>query len=279
MEYEKHKLGEPPFNTQRPSTNYQGKVGRQMKKKRFIAISAIALVMASSSAAYGAITQASEIAEQQTEQLVTMPAPKVSYPVQAVTVLSGPVKTSALQAGPIIKDLNPEMGTLEWMAEEKERQDKLKSDAERKQAELEAEIARLEKIAEDTTNLNKAIALTKKYVGKTWYAHGGSTPDAWDCSGLVLWTYAHLNINLYHSASVQKEAGTFVTKPKIGDIVAFTYQGSSRAFHTAIYTGPDEMLHSGGKRGDRTEITSISRWAKGNGNVEVTYTRIVDTNN
>jgi cell wall-associated NlpC family hydrolase len=95
----------------------------------------------------------------------------------------------------------------------------------------------------------------------------------------VLWTYAHLGVNLYHSASVQKEAGTFVEKPKIGDIVAFTHRGFSGAFHTAIYVGPDEMLHSGGMTGDKTEITSISRWGKSNGDVVITYTRIVETNN
>jgi hypothetical protein len=39
------------------------------------------------------------------------------------------------------------------------------------------------------------------------------------------------------------------------------------------------MLHSGGKRGDKTEITSISKWGKGNGDVVITYTRIVETNN
>lgn len=250
-----------------------------MKKKRFIAIGAIALVMASSSAAYGAITQASGIAPKQTVQLVTKPVPVVTSPVRTATVLSGPVKMSVLQTGPIIRATAPEMGTMEWMIAEKERQTKLETEAERKQAELEAEIARLEKVAKDTKNLNKAIAATKKYVGKTWYALGGSTPDAWDCSGLVLWTYAHLGIELYHSASVQKEAGTFVTEPKIGDIVAFTYQGASRAFHTAIYVGGGEMLHSGGKKGDRTEITSIARWAKGNKDAVVTYTRIVDTNN
>jgi cell wall-associated NlpC family hydrolase len=252
-----------------------------MKKKRFIAISAIALVMASSSAAYGALTQASGIAQQQTEQqqLVTKPATIISTAPQRVEVLSGPVKTSVLQAGPIIKLDNPEMGSLEWMAQEKARQDEFETEAERTQAELEAEIARLEKIAEDTTNLNKAIAETKKYVGKTWYVLGGSTPDAWDCSGLVLWTYAHLGVNLYHSASVQKESGTIVKEPKIGDIVAFTFRRGTSAFHTAIYVGGGEMLHSGGKRGDRTEITSIKKWAEGNGDVVVTYTRIVETNN
>ena len=249
-------------------------------KKLFI-ISAIAVITSSSSSAFAAITEAADMNRSQevTEQLVTMPAPKITYPIQAVSVVSGPVKVSSLLSGPTIKVETPEIGSIDWMAQEKARQDKLESEAERKQAELEAEIVRLEKIAEDTTNLNKALALTKRYVGKTWYALGGSTPDAWDCSGLVLWMYANLDITLYHSASVQKEAGTFVTKPKIGDIVAFTYKGSNGAFHTGIYTGPDEMLHSGGKKGDRTEITSIARWGKGNGDVEITYTRIVETNN
>ena len=251
--------------------------------KKLIAISALALVMITSSEPpFGAPAKASATVEQQqvvTQVVKTAEEPKISYPIREVVTLSGPVAVTTVKTGPIVETGEPVMGSMEWMAREKAEKDKFKSDAELKQEELEAEIARLEKVASDTKNLNKAIALTKKYVGKTWYALGGSTPDAWDCSGLVLWLYGHLDITLYHSASVQKESGDFVTEPKIGDIVAFTYQGSSRAFHTAIYTGPDEMLHSGGKRGDRTEITSISRWAKGNGNVEVTYTRLIETNN
>jgi cell wall-associated NlpC family hydrolase len=253
-----------------------------MKRKRFITVGALtALVITTGTSAAFALAEAvpEPIQEVTTEQLVTMPAPKVVNPVQVIDVLSGPVKVSSIMGGPIIRIETPEIGSIDWMAQEKARQDKLESEAERKQAELEAEIVRLEKIAKDTTNLNKAIALTKNYVGKTWYALGGSTPDAWDCSGLVLWTYAHLGVNLYHSASVQKESGTIVDEPKIGDIVAFTHRGSYGAFHTAIYTGPDEMLHSGGKRGDKTEITSISKWGKGNGDVVITYTRIVETNN
>jgi cell wall-associated NlpC family hydrolase len=88
-----------------------------------------------------------------------------------------------------------------------------------------------------------------------------------------------MGITLYHSASVQKNSGELVTEPKIGDIVAFTYAGSKSAFHVGIYIGPDEMLHAGGKRGDRTAIVHIKEWAKGNGDVKVTYTRIVETNN
>lgn len=249
--------------------------------KRFISIGAIALVMTGSTAAFGQILESSTVASEQTstQQVTTPPQMVGATEVRVVEVLSGPVRTSPLNAGPIVKVETPEVGSLGWMADEKAEKEKLKSDAEIKQEELEAEIARLEKVASDTTNLNKAIALTKKYVGKTWYALGGSTPDAWDCSGLVLWLYGHLDITLYHSASVQKDSGEFVTEPKIGDIVAFTYQGASRAFHTAIYVGGGEMLHSGGKRGDRTEVTSIARWGKGNNDATITYTRIIETNN
>lgn len=261
--------------------------------KRFISISTIVLIMTSSSAAFGQMIQSTTLASEQTTATqatqatqvtqvtqVTKPVELISSPVvKEEAPYSGAIRTSTLEMGPVFSSDPPVIGSIDWLQQQEAEKLAIKAKAATKEEELEAEISRLEKIATDTKNLNKAIAATKKYVGKTWYALGGSTPDAWDCSGLVLWTYAHLGINLYHSASVQKESGTFVTEPKIGDIVAFTYKGSSRAFHTAIYTGPDEMLHSGGKKGDRTEITSISRWAKGNGNVEVTYTRIVETNN
>jgi len=252
-----------------------------MNNKRIAAIGTIVLLTTSSGAAFAQMSDSSSSKAEQTRITQVTKTPTIINPPAVVTTSTvvGPVKISALANGPVFKNTSPEPGSMEWMAQEKAEKDKLKTDAELKQEELEAEIARLEKVAKDTRNLNKALALTKKYVGKTWYVLGGSTPDAWDCSGLVLWTYAHLGVDLYHSASVQKEAGTLVDTPKIGDIVAFTHKGYSRAFHTAIYTGPDEMLHSGGKRGDKTEITSISKWAKGNANAVVTYTRIVETNN
>jgi cell wall-associated NlpC family hydrolase len=165
------------------------------------------------------------------------------------------------------------------MAQEKAAKDKLKSDAEKKQDELEAEIARLEKVASDTKKLNETLVLVKKQIGKTPWVFSGSTPDAWDCSGLVMWTYSHLGVNLEHSATKQRLFGAIVTVPKIGDLVSFNYQSYGSAYHIGIYVGPDEMIHAGGKPGDRTEIVSIKRWAKGNGNSEVTYTRIIETNN
>lgn len=254
--------------------------------KRFISIGVIALIMTTSNAALasmdGSIYPTSNEASTQATrvtQVTTPPTIVGNTPVRVQNAVSGPVKTSGLATGPVVKTESPEVGSVEWLAQEKADRDKIQSDAERKQAELEAEIARLEKIARDTKNLNKAVAATKKYVGKTWYVLSGSTPDAWDCSGLTMWLYGQLGVTLKHSATAQKVSGDIVEEPKIGDIVAFSYAGRDSAFHVGIYIGPNEMLHAGGRKGDRTEIVHIKQWAEGNGNVKVTYTRIIETNN
>ena len=210
---------------------------------------------------------------------VTKPAPMIDSPVTKETVFSGPVQSIEVASGPVLKSDPPKVGSHDWMAQVKAAKDKLKSDAEKKQDELEAEIARLEKVASDTKTLNETLALVKNRVGATPYVFSGSTPKAWDCSGLVLWTYAQLGVELRHSASSQRLSGEFVTDPKIGDLVSFNYQSYGSAYHIGIYLGPDEMIHAGGKPGDRTKIISISEWAKDNGNSEVTYTRLIETNN
>lgn len=133
-------------------------------------------------------------------------------------------------------------------------------------------------LSKNTEDLSLAVANTTKQVGKTWYVFAGSSPRGWDCSGLVRWTYAHLDINLYHGANSQMNSGKTVSEPKYGDLVGFKYRSSSRYYHVGIYVSEDLMLHSGGKRGDKTELRSISGWAKDNHNSIISYTRIVETN-
>jgi cell wall-associated NlpC family hydrolase len=259
-----------------------------MKRKRFIAIGVIALVMTGSGAAYGALTETGVFAP--SNQQVTKPAPVIDSPVKEEVVFSGPVQTQVLQAGPVLTSDAPLVGSMDWMAQEKAEKDKLKADAEKEQAELEAEaakvqaeleaeIARLEKIATNTKKLNETLVLVKNQIGRTPWVFQGSSPRAWDCSGLVRWTYAQLGVDLRHSAASQRHLGVIVTEPKVGDLVSFNYRGSRGAYHIGIYLGPNEMLHSGGKPGDRTEIRSISGWAKDNSNSEIVYTRIIETNN
>jgi cell wall-associated NlpC family hydrolase len=252
-----------------------------MKRKRFIAIGMIAFLMTTGTGvAFAAMMESTESSNRELPVTqVTKPAPIIDSPVTKEVILSGPVKVTELEVGPVLSSDAPLVGSVDWMAQEKAAKDKLKSDAEKKQDELEAEIARLEKIASDTKTLNETLFLVKKQIGKTPWVFQGSSPRAWDCSGLVLWTYAHLGVELRHSASAQRLAGEIVTEPKIGDLVSFNHRSYGSAYHIGIYTGPDEMIHAGGKPGDRTELRSIKGWAKDNGGSGITYTRIIETNN
>lgn len=243
-----------------------------MKRNRLILIGAAALVLTiGTGQAFGAILEANAIAQENKTQPVTQ--------VKKEIIISGPVQTPRISAGPILKSDPPLLGSHDWMAQEKAEREQLESEAAQTQAELEAEIARLKTIADNTKNLNEAIELVKAQVGVSrWYA-GGSSPPYWDCSGLVRWAYLHVGIDMRHSATAQRDFGTIVTEPKIGDLVSFSHRGRTSAYHIGIYIGPDQMVHSGGKPGTKTEIRSIIDWAEVNGNSEIAYTRIIETNN
>jgi cell wall-associated NlpC family hydrolase len=129
----------------------------------------------------------------------------------------------------------------------------------------------------NTQKLNKVIAKLKQYVGKTWYVFSGNTPRGWDCSGLTMWTYEQLGIELKHSASAQKNSGKKYKTPKIGDVVAFGWKNYSGAQHVGIYIGNGKMIHSPAP-GHKTQIISVKKWTKMNWNTKVTYTRFIETN-
>ena len=126
----------------------------------------------------------------------------------------------------------------------------------------------------NATNITKTVSALKKRVGRTWYVFSGSTPAGWDCSGLVMWTYQQMGVELEHRASLQQKAGFLVDDPKVGDIVAFTYKNSKSAYHVGIYIGDGQMIHAK-RKGQGTVIESVTAFA---GNYsKVTYTRILDT--
>ena len=131
------------------------------------------------------------------------------------------------------------------------------------------------KLLHNTKKLNNVLRQLKSHVYKTRYVFSGATPSGWDCSGLTMWAYEQLGVNLEHKASKQKDAGIKVKSPKVGDIVAFTYIGTHSAYHVGLYLGPDTMIHAGGGKGDYTRIVSISKFA---GNYsKVTYRRVLQT--
>ena len=127
----------------------------------------------------------------------------------------------------------------------------------------------------NTKKLNTVLRQLKGQIHKTWYVFSGDSPRGWDCSGMTMWAYGQLGVNLEHRASKQKYEGTLVKTPKVGDIVAFTYKGSQSAYHVGIYLGNDRMIHAGGGKGDYTSIVNISKFAGKYSNVS--YTRILQT--
>lgn len=81
------------------------------------------------------------------------------------------------------------------------------------------------------------------------YQWGGSGPNTYDCSGLVMWAFAHAGISMPHSAGAQYGYGTHVSLSQLqpGDIVFFDEGGIIG--HDGIYVGGGMMIdanHTGG---------------------------------
>ena len=142
-------------------------------------------------------------------------------------------------------------------------------------AEAQAEFLEKQRLQSNTDKVNAAIARLKTHVNKTWYVFSGATPSGWDCSGLTMWFYQQLGIELEHRASKQDTSGTLATDPKPGDIVVFKYRGSKDAYHVGIYVGNGKMIHAP-KHGHATRVEDVETFA---GNYsDVTYRRLIDTN-
>jgi cell wall-associated NlpC family hydrolase len=122
--------------------------------------------------------------------------------------------------------------------------------------------------------ISKAISKLESYVNKTAYVFSGHTPSGWDCSGLTMWFYEQLGISLEHRATAQALGGEKVSEPALGDIVAFHYENSSKAYHVGIYIGNGKMIHSPAP-GKKTAIDDIKRF--GGNYSDISYVRYIDS--
>lgn len=142
------------------------------------------------------------------------------------------------------------------------------------EARAEAELLKKMKLQKNTDMVNATINQLNKYVNKTWYVFSGHTPSGWDCSGLTMWFYEQLEIELKHSATAQALGGQRITDPKPGDLVAFHYENSKKAYHVGIYIGNGMMIHSP-RPGKATEIIKVDDF--GGANSDISYVRYIDT--
>jgi len=86
------------------------------------------------------------------------------------------------------------------------------------------------------------------------YVWGAAGPTSFDCSGLVVWSFAQMNISLPHYSYSQMSGGTPVSVSDLqpGDLVFF-YGGS----HVGIYIGGGQFVHAP-HTGDVVRVASLS---------------------
>ncbi len=111
----------------------------------------------------------------------------------------------------------------------------------------------------------RAVALASQQIG-TPYVFGGDAPGAFDCSGLVQWTYRQLGVDLPRVSSQQGKAGVEVAAAdaRPGDLVYFDRTGP--VDHIGMYAGNGQWVvapHTGAKVRlepvDLAKATSIRR--------------------
>lgn len=101
----------------------------------------------------------------------------------------------------------------------------------------------------DDATVQKIMNEAIKYEGFP-YVFGGANPNtSFDCSGLVMWCYAKVGINLPRVAQSQYDVTQHITlsEAKAGDLIFFhsTYDAGTYVTHVGIYVGNNQMYHAG----------------------------------
>lgn len=108
-----------------------------------------------------------------------------------------------------------------------------------------------------------AVALAEKQLGKP-YQWGASGPEKFDCSGLVMYVYDNLGVQLPRVSGQRAYAGVHVDFEDLqpGDLVFFKLNGS-RIDHVGIYAGHSKFIHAPRKYVPvRTESLNNSYWRR-----------------
>ncbi len=96
----------------------------------------------------------------------------------------------------------------------------------------------------------RAAEHARNMVGKP-YLYGGNSPDGFDCSGLVHYSFQRAGVSVPRTTRSQLAAGLPVTERALrtGDLVFFDQEGR-KSSHVGIYIGDGRFVHapSSGKR-------------------------------
>ncbi|MEV2452130.1 NlpC/P60 family protein [Paenibacillus larvae] len=95
--------------------------------------------------------------------------------------------------------------------------------------------------SKDVTSTDKKSIVSKatRQIGVP-YLWGGTSPNGFDCSGLVTYIFKQQSINLPRTSSGMYGVGTSVSNPEQGDLVFFADGG--KVFHVGIYVGGNQFI-------------------------------------
>lgn len=103
----------------------------------------------------------------------------------------------------------------------------------------------------------QALAFAMAQIGDP-YVYGGTGPDGWDCSGLVMKSWAAAGVSIPRVVGPQIAAGKAVPMDQLqpGDIVAYGDMS-----HDGLYVGDGKVVHAP-RPGKSVEITSLSGFTR-----------------
>ena len=108
------------------------------------------------------------------------------------------------------------------------------------------------------------IGWARRYVGRSPYRWGGSSPSGFDCSGYSMYVYRHAGMrSLPHSAQAQKTSRHMHRisrrQARAGDLV-FYNDSSGYAYHVAVYAGHGRQ-YAATQPGERIKYQRVARGA------------------
>jgi cell wall-associated NlpC family hydrolase len=93
----------------------------------------------------------------------------------------------------------------------------------------------------------QAVNYAESQIGKP-YQWGAAGPDSYDCSGLVMWAYAHVGVTLDHWTGYQWQEGAHIATSALrpGDLLFFATDTSdpNTIHHVGIYIGSGQMVEA-----------------------------------
>ncbi len=106
--------------------------------------------------------------------------------------------------------------------------------------------------APPNANAPLVVRIAYAQLGKP-YVYAGSGPEVFDCSGLVMYCYAQIGIDLPHSSYMQIDCGPRVAYEDLqpGDLVFFHGYG-----HVGMYVGDGQYIHAP-RTGDVVRVADL----------------------